>query len=167
MLLLGFCATALTAYICINSGRISSYCATASEAIHNYRSGAITLRTLYEFMLFKCRMKVTEVFENGMIIERNDGTRCIEVVYYLHDTRYRIVIPKKTGLRPILRIVDLENERDVTNDVREILGPYGNFHGVSMTPRMLGGYNCGVRVIYRRGKKEVTYEADDVIAVDL
>lgn len=128
------------------------------EIIHNYRTGAVSLTTLLDFALFKCRMYSTELFENGLVIDHGGPT--IEIIYYLRDTRHRIVTPKRTGPRPILRI-----ESSDGHDLREKLGPYGNFHGIPTTPSMLG-YPDGVNVTYRSGRRVVTYTGNDPIAIE-
>lgn len=115
--------------------------------------------TLFDFCLYKSRLYITELFENGLVIDRGPN---LEIVYYLRDTRYRILTPKKPGPRPILRLVNAANSEDVTEFVRERLGPYGNFHNIPTTPEMLG-YTEGLQVVYRRNHQIVEYRPDDVI----
>ena len=146
-----------------------------TEIIHNYRTGAVSLTTLLEFALFKCRMYSTELFENGLIIDKG---QTIEIVYYLRDTRYTIVTPKKLGLRPILRFETTTDggasadviggdSTDVSESIREKLGPYGNFHNIPTTPKMLG-YPDGLVVTYRKGRGTTrTYAANEIISLEI
>ena len=132
-----------------------------NEIIHRYRTGEVSLRTLMDFTLFKCRIYSTELFENGLVIDR--GGPNIEIIYYIRDTRHRIVTPKRAGLRPILRI-NGSITRSSEIDLREKLGPYGNFHGIPTTPAMLG--YSDINVTYRQGRRNITYSDDEVINVN-
>jgi len=143
---------------------ISQKCETFTEILHNYRTGAISLQTLFDFILYKCRIVSTEMFENGLVLDKGNT---IEIVYYLRDTRYVIVVKKNRGPRSITKVVKIDGV-DITDEIRQKLGPYGGFHNIPTTPKMLG-YSDGIEVLYRLSrssetKRWVKYYEDDIIS---
>jgi len=89
------------------------------------------------------------------------------VEYYKDDKKYKIAIPSVKGVnkRQILRIEQsgLINDRIDGDELLSYLGPYGNFHGISTTPRMMGLDNP-VIVTYKNGT-QVEYKIDEVIGL--
>jgi hypothetical protein len=119
----------------------------------------VSLAILKDFALFKCRIYLANLFENGLVI---DHDRRMEIIYYIRDTQYSIVTPKHPGRRPILHIEGYHDpESSDRIDLREKLGPYGNFHGIPTSPSLLGF--SGVEVTYRKGRNKVTYLDDSRI----
>ncbi len=82
-------------------------------------------------------------------------------IQYCDDalTLYRIVYPRKRGPRTISEIYTLDGSIS-ENLLVSYLGPYGNFHGIPTTPKMLG--TDLIVVEYMNGLKK-TYENDQII----
>jgi len=123
--------------------------------------GLIPIEEIVSIFFNICRFFSSKLFENGLVI---DQQKALEIVYYLKETRYRVITPKRLGVRPILQLFDLKDQ-DVTIHIKDALGPYGNFHGIPTTPLMLG-YPTGIKVLYRKGRKVVLYGPDEIILIE-
>lgn len=78
------------------------------------------------------------------IIANQIGNRLVEMhqrYYVIHYpcgvTWYKIIVPRRRGPCIIDTVID-EDGNDVKKDVFAFMGPSHNFHGVSVTPSMLG-----------------------------
>lgn len=71
----------------------------------------------------------------GMV--RQIDRHTFEVEYRVYDQVYRMRVVPHRGPSTIPRFMTDQNE-DITDRVREYLGPMLNWHGVIVTPRMLG-----------------------------
>lgn len=85
----------------------------------------------------------------------------MEIVYYHNNVKYCVISPVALGRRPISKI--MRDNEDVTESVRKYMGPFGNFHGVSTTPQMLG-FDKEIKVVYRNDVS-VTYKNNEVISL--
>jgi hypothetical protein len=121
-------------------------------------------------------------FTNITTAECDDSLGAMKIPYFKNETKYCIISPIVLGLRPILKIISLttintggnpsvttcdninEIEEDVTEYLREYMGPFGNFHGVSTTPNMLG-YQT-LKVMYRNRSSKI-YKNNEMILVKL
>lgn len=124
-----------------------------------------TFHVVKNFIVFKIRGKLLEWLGVGIAVNRNNT---FKVNYYANDLLYTIVV-KKNRLRRITHIArisdaDTSEVTDITHDLRHFMGPYGNFHGIPTTPKMLG-LSHGVTVSYKNAEK-VDYKIDDVIKVE-
>ena len=50
---------------------------------------------------------------------------------------YKLRFPKKRGPSIITKVTD-ENFKDITTEMRELMGPCHNFHSIPTTPQLLG-----------------------------
>lgn len=157
--------TYLTFKIC-NSGtivkKISKGYKISKEILHNYKNGAVTLRTLTDFSMFKIRVWTSKYLETGLLISSRGK---YELVYYDGDVRYKTIFPKNRGVRQIIRVIIPSREdimgKDITENILELMGPGHNFHGIPTTPKLLGWDN-GFDVYYRNDKT-VFCRPDDII----
>lgn len=129
-----------------------------TEVFHNYRTGAVSRDTLFEFVLFKARVWATQYFENGHLESVERGV--YDLVYYDGDRRFHVRFPKRRGVRQIVKATT-PNDEDVTGQLIAFLGPGHNFHGIPTTPRLLG-WTEGIKIQYRNGT-EVEYSSDETI----
>jgi len=129
----------------------------SKEIFHNYKTGAVTFRTLVDFGLFKIRLWVIHHLETGLLKSSKEK---YELVYYHGSGRYKIKFPKNRGVRQISQ-VETRLGQNVTSEILELMGPGCNFHGIPSTPKLLG-WDDGLYVKYRSGE-EVFYESTDAI----
>lgn len=131
-----------------------------SRPYHDVISRAVILAK--DLTRYKCRYYTAIYFENGITTDV-PANNTLEIKYYLRDIPYTIVVPKKRGPHAISRVFDINNE-NITDKIRPMLGPYGNFHGILTTPKMIG-YHDGLFVSYRQGSK-IFYQGTDVIKIE-
>ena len=81
-----------------------------------------------------------------------------EVVYLLGNQTYRMYIPKILRFSSIACVTS--GGIDITSKFNEYLGPQMDFHGIYMTPKLLG-YDS-VTITYRN-LEERTFTNDDII----
>lgn len=110
----------------------------------------------------RLRRWIAKVLEIGHI--ERDGD-VYTLVYHHGSTRHRIVFPIRRGPTRISAIVTERDgvEEDVTDSVREMMGPGHNFHGIPTTPRMLGYETLTIRRFGDTNPKK--HASDDVIAL--
>jgi hypothetical protein len=111
-------------------------------------------------LLFK---KLLELLSCGYVMIYDDY--CI-VSYYKGLNKYSITFPIKKGIRTIKNIQCCNDSNDVNEsgnndkDLMLFLGPFGNFHGINTTPKMLG--QDKVIVTYKNNEKQI-YNNDEII----
>ncbi len=86
-----------------------------------------------------------------------------EIIYTLDNKQYRILPLVQLGIRSIVKITG-ENE-EKTKILAEYLGPYRNFHGLKVTPKMMG-MTSPVTVQYADGRV-ITYQIDQFIITEI
>ena len=107
-----------------------------------------------------CRDRLIKFIGSGLISETND---VLIVTYFIRENKYTIIIPKSKGPRSIRNVYIIKDNDnvDLTDKIRTYLGPYGDFHRIPTTPKMLG-YD-GLVVNSRIGT--TIYSANEVIKV--
>lgn len=122
-----------------------------------------TFRVIKNFVLFKARSKLLEWLGVGYAV---DCEGAFKVNYYMNDLLYTVVV-KKNRSRCIAHIYTAKTPEiaDITHDLRYFMGPYGNFHGIPTTPKMLGLAH-GVTISYKNLAEKIYYKIDDVIKTD-
>lgn len=121
-----------------------------------------------ELVVYKFRDTFISIFESGETIF-NEKNQTMELTYYKDSVKYKIATPVKKGLRPIKNIslksrdvlIDVHKDQKMIESIHQFMGPYGNFHGISMTPKMMGA-DRPLIVTYRNNKVK-EYDVDDVI----
>ena len=102
---------------------------TVKILIGIYR-GQLISKYIYQFVTRIISKKLVEIHHKRY------------VVWYPYGVHwYRIVIPRVRGpsrVSNVLSVVDSTTFEDVTDEVKEIMGPCNNFHGIPTSPKMLG-----------------------------
>lgn len=129
------------------------YYAQYKEIFHQ-----ISYETMIKYIIFRLRNMVTHIFENGKFESRKD---VIYVTYFNGDIKYKLCIPKKRCIRQICNVCITGTDIDITERIFEFLGPTHNFHGIPVTPKMLG-YDS-ITVTYRNDDTIVFNENDDIL----
>jgi len=140
-------------------------------SVSNYISKGLFF--IRDYLVYKCRDKYISTFESGKI-EFNEKSQIMELTYYKNSVRYKIAIPVKKGLRPIKNISFkhdgtndeiLEENKKAIENIKEFMGPYGNFHGIPLTPNMLN-VNKSLMVTYRNNFVR-EYNPDEIIELTI
>jgi len=113
-------------------------------------------QTVKELCILEVRTWLVEKFDLGSLIV---GKKYCTLTYFHGDRKFRVKFPKKRGPRSITLIETLD-DKNVTKEVIEMMGPSHNFHGISTSPLLLG-YN-GLKITYRNGMVSY-YLKDDTI----
>ena len=137
--------------------KISKSLRVCKEVVHNYRTGALSFKTLTDLCIFKLRIWVAKKLEIGLLISSKGK---YELIYYDGDMRYKVVFPKNRKIRQISQVENVLGE-DITPEILEMMGPSHNFHGISSSPGLLG-WKDGLNVKYRSGE-EIFYGYNDII----
>lgn len=89
----------------------------------------------------------------------------MHIDYNYNGNRYTVITPMVLRPRPIIGMHEVSGDDnvDIMDKLRQYMGPYGNFHGIPTTPKMLGSAD-DIKVKYRNNI-EVTYKPTDVISV--
>ncbi len=100
------------------------------------------------------------------VIANQIGRRLVEMhprYYVIHYpfgvTWYKIIVPRRKGPCLIDTVSDGDG-KDVKKDVRAFMGPSHNFHGMTVTPKMLG-YDSLI-FTYIGGKTKIFAELDEI-----
>jgi len=141
-------------------------------AMHMMNYASRNLGFIRELVVYKLRDKIITIFESGKT-SFNEKNQTMELIYYKDSVKYKIATPVKKGLRPIKNIslkacdvlIDIQQDQKMIESIHQFMGPYGNFHGISMTPKMLG-MDRPLIVTYRNNKVK-EYDVDDVIGLTL
>ncbi|HMP28234.1 MAG TPA: hypothetical protein PKD85_01455 [Saprospiraceae bacterium] len=120
---------------------------------------------LKELMYLKFQLWVLNKMDIGILKKNGD---VYEVSYLDGIHTYKIIIRKKRGPSKYIRIYedteDSENSevtsKDITNDIRPYAGPSHDFHGLQITPHMMGKRNVSFHM--KKGEV-VSFEKDDTI----
>ena len=131
----------------------------------------MTIRHIY--MVTKEVYKV--IRQNGLrtcivwakqVIANQIGGRLVEthrryyIIHYPYGiTWYKIIVPRRRGPCLIDTVTDGDGN-DVKKEVFAFMGPSHNFHGVSVTPKMLG-YNT-LNFTYLNGEVKAFAETDTI-----
>lgn len=118
----------------------------------------ISWQTLLEFCLLQLRSKASLHLETGIL--RRSKTSC-ELVYYEGTNRYVVKFPKVRGPGKISQVFDDQN-MDVTEKIREYMGPCHNFHGIPTTPKLLGYDQLRFVLL---NDEIITIQGEDVIKI--
>jgi hypothetical protein len=86
-----------------------------------------------------------------------------EVVYSIGELQYRLYLKRGVTISPIITAITLDRGENVTKIVNQYLGYCRNFHGVLMTPRMMGLPD--LRITYRTFEDKVV-NIDEVIPLN-
>jgi hypothetical protein len=146
-----------------------------SSIYDNYTSKIITLENWdtiksyikigCAYVIFKIRNFVTQYTESGKVedlIINNQGYSVI--TYYRGDEKYKLITPKgNKGPRSIVSITDCFSN-NVIEKVHIYLGPYGNFHGLHLTPKMMN-LNSPIKIGYRNGIT-LSYDENEFIILN-
>lgn len=121
-------------------------------------TGAITGFSFYKFQTLRDGLRIgKEVYK---VIKRNGPGVCLYwsrqimtnqcakyfvemhhkyyIVHYPYGvTWYKIMIPRRRGPCKVDTITDIEGN-DVKQELQSFLGPGDNFHGINITPNMIG-----------------------------
>ena len=136
----------------------------------NYKNYFVFVKLLKKFLISRSRNYVLNFFGCIPVIDSSKGEYGIMELYYYSDggTKYKIISPQcKKGPRSITHFMKNSDEfleDNIEKNIRECMGPYGNFHGIPTTPKMIG-CNYPISIKYRGGKI-IIYEMDDIINVN-
>jgi len=103
--------------------------------------------SISEFLALKIRSWLSEKLGIGKL---TTSSKVHELSYYFGTQKYRVVFPRRRGPKKIIS-AETQEGKDITQELFEVMGPCGNFHGVPVTPALLG-YPRGIKVTYRTGK---------------
>lgn len=137
-------------------------------AMHMMNYASRNLSFIRDLIVYKFRNTFISIFESGET-SFNEKNQTMELTYYKDSVKYKIATPVRKGLRPIKNIalkycdilIDIHEDQKIIESVNQFMGPYGNFHGIPMTPKMMGA-NRPLIVTYRNNKVK-EYDVDDVI----
>lgn len=137
-------------------------------AMHMLNYASSNLGFIRELVVYKFRNTFISIFESGETIF-NEKNQTMELTYYKDSVKYKIITPVKKGLRPIKNIslkscdilIDIQQDQKMIESIHQFMGPYGNFHGISMTPKMMS-VDRPLIVTYRNNKVK-EYDVNDVI----
>ena len=119
-------------------GRARKFIGTASDKIFQcleiFKQSSLT--TVKDFCMLKLRTKISNSLETGLLIKPSKY-HFYDLIYYDDLNRYIVRFPKVRGPSNISQILT-NDVIDVTNKVKEYMGPSHNFHGIPTTPDMLG-----------------------------
>lgn len=119
------------------------------------------IQTYYALAKFIIRDKIVNYLEIGKV-EISDTT--MTIIYYKNDVRYRVATPIALGVKN-KNIKKATCKDDYYNNrLQEYLGPYRNFHGMSVTASMMG-ITESILVTYKGGDN-IEYGVDDIILLD-
>lgn len=96
---------------------------------------------------------------NKTVIKKGD---VYEVTYFIKGNKYKMRIPSKDVSPSSIFLISGDNDEDLTDDIDPFFGPYGNFHGIVMTPAM---FNQSTLTIENINGDSVTFERDQQIVV--
>lgn len=91
--------------------------------------------TCFNFSLFFNYIK--NWFRNRGNLKKNSKD-IFTVKYKYNGKKYLIPIIVKRGPKPVIQKVVDENGNDITKEFSKYYGPYANFNGISLTPKLLG-----------------------------
>lgn len=115
------------------------------------------LTILKNYLFYRTRVAILTYLDIGIAVD-NSQNGTFKVNYYMNDTLYTIVV-KKNRLRCITHI--LYDDVDIVAKLRSYMGPYGDFHGIPTTPKMIG-FNKNLTVAYKNAEF-VNYKIDEPI----
>ncbi len=125
--------------------------------------------TIKGLIMLKLRMLAASKLSTGKLIKYKTGYT--DLVYYDGDNRYVIRYPKKRGSYPFDTVMgtkidsnrdtlSVENGLDVTEEIKTVAGPHGNFHGIETTPVFLGY----ATLIFTTSKGQLIFNDNSVIS---
>jgi hypothetical protein len=108
--------------------------------------------------LIKLKKSITN-YSHEIIVTKDENI--MKIKYYCDGEIYSVVTPIILGPRPIRKITKINGEEIL---LREYLGPYGNFHDIPTTPKMLG-IDENIIVYYRKHRENIEYRPDEIIKI--
>lgn len=132
---------------------------TARKIYNAYVEGDIHPRMVWDYIVHCTRSTFSSQFETGVVVKH---THSNHLLYYDNDQKYRIVLPKRRrrNFRSIVEAYD-HNDHDITELIKETLGPMNDFHGTIVTPISLG--YPSVKIVYRDDTERIYYENDQIL----
>jgi hypothetical protein len=124
-------------------------------AMELYRN--VTLSILVEYAIFRFRNYITERLETGLL-QRQKKTH-FDLVYYDGPNKYIVRFPKVRGPTRMSQAIS-ESGDDITEILRQYIGPSHNFHGIPTTPALLGFRQ--IKIIFKDETGEV-FEQDQIL----
>lgn len=145
---------------------IHAYTSVVNKFYLNYVTR--NLGFIRDLLVYKFRDTFISIFKSGKT-SFNEKNQTMELVYYKDSVKYKIATPAKKGLRPIKNIalkscdilIDIQEDQKIIENIHQFMGPYGNFHGIPITPKMMGS-DRPLLVTYRNNKVK-EYDVNDVI----
>lgn len=135
---------------------------TIEAGVHTYTVTKEVCKVIRRNGLGVCLKWTQQVIANQI------GNRLVEmhhryyVIHYPYGvTWYKIIVPRRRGPCKIDTVVD-QDGKDVKKDVFAYMGPSHNFHGVAITPKMLGYESLTFTDIFGDAR---VYTEEEVIAV--
>lgn len=92
-------------------------------------------KNIVELFILRLRIIISRYLETGYLTRPN--VNFYDLVYYDGTNRYVVRFPRLRGPSQISHILD-GNDVDVTDKLKEYLGPSYNFHGISTSPIVFG-----------------------------
>lgn len=117
----------------------------------------ITPSNIYEYLTIAGRDRI--VRHLGLHVRHHPEHPVCEIYYYDGPNKHRIRFPKKRGPMPFTSVTN-EDEKNVTADIKEVIGPTKNFHGIPTTPKLLG---YKVLIFHLRNGGSQRFEENEVI----
>lgn len=104
---------------------------------------AISNKNKLKIILISLKM-IIQVLYLSFIQYMNSSIRQInrntyEISYVVRGKMYKMLLAPKRGPAPVLQVIDSGNN-DVTTEIMGYMGPSYDWHGTTLTPKMLG-YN--------------------------
>nr|QBK86475.1 MAG: uncharacterized protein LCMAC102_02700 [Marseillevirus LCMAC102] len=118
----------------------------------------ISTRAIFDFGVLKIRIFTMQKIGYGLLSLQNDS---YDLTYYDGDCKYRIKFNKNRRVRQIAYVVSIKDNKNITKDILELLGPSHDFHGIPTTPKLLG-YPDGLNIYYRNDI-DIRYDSDKII----
>ncbi len=122
----------------------------------------ISTQMIFDFVVLKIRILTMQKLGYGLLSLQDNS---YNLTYYDGDCKYRIRFNKIRGVRQIVYVESIKDNKNITKDILELLGPSHNFHGIPTTSKLLG-YPDGLKIQYRNGTS-LSYNSDNIIQLNL
>lgn len=123
------------------------------------QKGALVILWISIVLIVKAMIYNFSQWINKTVVKKGDN---YEVTYFIKGNKYIMRIPNKDVSPSPVFLITGDNDADITEEVEPFLGPYNNFHGISVTPSSFNQLSLSIETI--DGKTRV-FNRNDLIVL--
>jgi hypothetical protein len=169
---MGVVAVAWTGYLLFEKRRSwRDYLLFSKRSRRDKKGGSSMMKKVYQELGFKGTVGfIVECADNIVKekIERMIGTKEVEtthshyiLTYRYGGQKYKVMWNHRRGRPVVVTYIVDQDQEDITNEIKMLMGPCADFHGTSITPGVLGYTQITFSFV---GRGDMTFEEDDVLS---